>query len=220
MADSLSSFVMDYVRWRNDIFGQPPGSDPVSVELLAETYSVPPEKAFDFIDLALVDAEIHMLFSKEQIGTGLQLIYVTECGALPFCYTKAGDESRRIKGISNLRHLYSNFFERYCTSPVTRVGYDLTDGAIGYLCYMLWDIFALSPRSASPRMIGTALDVMANALNSTNDHCLVSAIHGLGHWAYDAPQAVQILENWLQNPTTENAAVRKYAREATFGRIQ
>ncbi len=210
---------MDYVRWRNDIFGKPAGSDAVTVGLLPETYSDPPDEALDHVDRALVDTEIHSLFSKDQIGIGLQLIYSNSCSDLPFCYTEAGDETRRVKGICNLRYLDSNFFDKYCTAPVTRIGNDLTAGPIGYLCHMLWDIFVLHPGNASPRMTAAALDVMAHALESSNDQSIVSAIHGLGHWATDAPRAIQILECWLLRPATRNEAIRAYARQATTGRI-
>jgi len=211
---------MDYSAWRSEIFGTPPGTDPVSMELPEELYSLSPEESFDHIDRALVDAEIHELYSKEQSGIALQLIYSNSCSDLPFCYTQAGDEARRIRGIGNLRHLYANFFDRYCVCPVKRIGCDLDDGDIGFVCYMLWDIFVLYPDVASPGMTDAALEVMAGALESKNDHSIVSAIHGLGHWAADVPQASAILQKWLENPATENTVIHDYARQAATGCIQ
>jgi hypothetical protein len=66
---------MDYVTWRNDVFGQQPDSDPVMLDLLPEMYEVLPNENFDHIDRALDDSEIHDLYSRDQIGIGLQLIY-------------------------------------------------------------------------------------------------------------------------------------------------
>jgi len=197
----------------------PPGSDPVMCELSQEWYAVSRLEAFDHIDRSLVDQEIHTLFSKDQIGVGLQVIYCNTCSDLPLCYTEAGDDSRRIKGIGNLRHLYTNFFDRYCTSDVTSIGYDETDGPIGYVCYMFWDTFVLHPGNASPGMIAAAIDVMAHALATTNESCIVSAIHGLGHWVRGAPQAYEILESWLEEPTTHDRGIYEYARQATTGCI-
>jgi hypothetical protein len=210
---------MDYDHWRNDIFGKPPGSNPGELELLRETYAVSSEETLDHIDRALVDPDIHTLFSKDQIGIGLELIYSNSCSDLPFRYIEAGDESRRIKGIGNLRYLYSNFFEEYCTSRVTNIGHDLTDGPIGSFCYMLWDIFVLYPGNASPAMVDAALDVMDHALKSANDNCIVSAMHGLGHWVFDTPQAALILQQWLRRPTTHHEDIHDYARQATTGCI-
>jgi len=149
------------------------------------------------------------------------LIYENSCSNLVFCYIEGGDDARRVQGIRRLDLLYTNFFERYCQTPVDRVGYSFQpDGRIGYLCYMLWDVFVLYRGNASSAMCSAALDVMANVLKMKSDNCLVSAIHGLGHWAMDEPRAVQILEKWLLLPTTQNAEVIHYAHEAKTGCIQ
>lgn len=219
MTQSDALHTMDYIRWRNEIFGTPPGSDPVVVQLSDEVYGVTPTEAFDHIDRALVDPEIHDLFSKEQIGVGLNLIYSNSCSDLPFCYTEAGDEARRVVGITNLQRVYSNFFDRYCTGPVISIGNDQSDGQIGFICYMFWDIFVLWPGTASPVMTAAALDVMARAMQSKNENSVVSAIHGLGHWGIEAPQASQILHRWLQKPATRNRAILDYARQAVTGCI-
>ncbi|MBK9945932.1 MAG: hypothetical protein IPP12_01925 [Nitrospira sp.] len=208
---------MEYEKWRDDIFGQPVGSDPVMLDLLPETYSVSPDEHFAHIDRALSDPQIHELFNSDQIGTGLQLIYSNSCSDICFCYIKAGDEARRVSGIAKLNDLYAKYFDRYCLSPVGSIGNDHLNGGIGYLCYMLWDIFVLYPGNASPAMVSAALGVMSNALQMKNDNCIVSAIHGLGHWATDVPRAPQVLRQWLRKPTTTNPTVISYAKEATTG---
>ena len=210
---------MDYVIWRNDVFGQKPNSDPVMVDLLPETYSVSPNEIFDHIDRALSDAEIHDIFSREQIGIGLRLIYSNCCSSMSCCYIEAGDEQRRVNGIRHLDKLYTNYFNRYCLAPIESIGNDHLDGHIGYLCYMLWDIFVLYPGNASSAMVSAVLDVMTNGIYMENDNCIVSAIHGLGHWAGDEAQAVQILQQWLCQPTTQNTNVIDYAKQATTGCI-
>lgn len=210
---------MEYTRWRNDIFGQPPDSDPVVLELLPETYAVSDNENFDHVDRALVDTEIHSLFSRDQIGIGLNLIYSNCCSNICFCYIEAGDEQRRVRGVQQLDNLYMNYFARYCLASVDSIGNDHLDGRIGFLCYMLWDIFVLYPGNGSPAMISAALMVMRNAIRMENDNCVVSAIHGLGHWAVDEPHAIHILEEWLVNPTTKNATVIEYARQAMTGCI-
>ena len=66
---------MIYEQWRNELFGQPPDIDPVSLEHSSEFYSVEPTRAFDYVDLMLVDHELHSLFSKEQIGNAINTVY-------------------------------------------------------------------------------------------------------------------------------------------------
>jgi hypothetical protein len=214
---------MNYIEWRADLFGKSPDSDPVIVDLLPETYSISLEEAFDYIDQAMIDPDIHTLYSKEQIGIGLSYIYNNVCSDFPFCYIQAGDENRRILGIRNLKYLYLNFFERYCNAPIENIGMNSSDGKFGYICYMFWDIFVLYPGNASAAMIFTALDVMKNGLQSSNENCMVSSIHGLGHWVHGVggtAEAARILREWLRSPTTQNRSILEYAHQATTGMIQ
>lgn len=211
---------MTYEEWRDQLFGNPADSDPVMLDLHEDMYSLTKEYSLDYIDRCLKDPDVHTLYTKDQIGVGLQIIYDNSCSDLPFCYIQAGAEARRIRAIGNLNFLYSNYFERYCTAPVKRVGYDLDDGRIGYLCYMLWDIFALWPGNASKSMINAAVAVMRNAINSTNDNCIVSAVHGLGHWVSDTLLARDVLDEWLRRPSSNNSAIQEYAEQAKTGCIQ
>ena len=97
---------MNYEEWRSELFGQPPDIDPVSLEHSSEFYSLSPNQAFDFVDLMLVDRELHSLFSKEQIGNAINTVYSNCCSNLPFLYTTECDEERRVKGIRHLINLY------------------------------------------------------------------------------------------------------------------
>ena len=210
---------MEYKRWREELFAHPSDCNPVSLELPCEFYAVPSEQAFDFVDRVLVDPEVHLIYGKDQLGNGLQMLYSNSCSNLPFLYTTDCDEPRRLIGIRNLVHLYRNFFERYCTAPVVSIGNDQVDGPMGYLCYMFWDIFVVYPGNSTRSMIQAGLSVMQSALKSRNDNCLASAIHGLGHWVLEAPDAGTILNEWLRHPTTKNAEILQYARTATTGNI-
>lgn len=210
---------MTYRQWLIELYDHPPEIDPVVFEHSTAFYEVPAPQAFDFVDRMLVDPEVHALFSKAQIGNGIHTVYSNCCSELPFLYTTQCDETRRTSGISNLVHLYENFFERYCTANLKHVGDYEADGPLGFICYMLWDVFVLYPGNATPRMIDAALNVMQSALESRNESCLASAIHGLGHWALEVPEAVSVLQHWLAKPTTDNPQLLDYARTATSGRI-
>jgi hypothetical protein len=210
---------MIYDQWRDELFGHPPDIDPVVFVYSPEFYAVPPDQAFDFVDRMLVDPDVHTMFSKDQLGNGINTVYSNCCSDLPFLYTTECDEERRLKGIRNLVNLYRNYFERYCTAPVVSIGNDQTDGPMGYICYMLWDVFVLYPSNSTSSMIDAAIDVMRSALQSRNDNCLASAIHGLGHWTDDVPDAAIVLTDWLTKPTTQNLEILEYARTATSGMI-
>jgi hypothetical protein len=206
---------MTYEQWRDDVFGQPDGSDPVMTELSQETYATPNDIALNYIDRALVDDSIHERFSVDQIAFGLMTIYNNSCSNLPFCYVEGADEHRRIEAIENLRHLYSNFFARYCTEPVHELG----DGGspLAHLCYMLWDVFVLYPGNATPGMISASLDIMRRSIHMANEACMISGFHGLGHWIPEAPVAKRIVTDWLRQPATRNEVILDYARQAETG---
>lgn len=210
---------MNYEQWRNELFGQSPDIDPVSYEHTPEFYAVPSDQAFDFVDRVLVDSEVHSLFCKDQLGNGIHTIYSNCCSDLPFLYTMECREDRRVQGINNLANLYKNYFEVYCTGAVDRIGY-CQDGPMGFICYMFWDVFVLYPGNATSPMISAAIKVMRSALYSYSDNCIASAIHGLGHWAPDVPEAITVLKAWRRNPTTTNSEILEYAGRATTGMIQ
>ncbi|MDS3861408.1 hypothetical protein RIF25_11380 [Thermosynechococcaceae cyanobacterium BACA0444] len=213
---------MNYCDWRQDIFDTPPKINPLVWELRDETYCLSPGQTLDFIDQALVDPEIPQLFTKEQIGIGLQLLFSNACGNAVFSYLETPDHQRKVTAIENLKYLYQNYFNPLCQAPLKWIGHDLDDGPIGYLCYMFWDIFVLYPghQSISVEMTDAALTVMAEALCFKNDQVIVSALHGLGHWVNYASKAQEIIHQWQLQPTTENQAVLIYAHQAWSGCVQ
>jgi hypothetical protein len=210
---------MNYPEWREQLFNHPLGSDPASLVHVDAFYDLLPGQTFDFVDHVLVDPEVHHIFSRDQLGIGINTIFSNCCSNLPFLYTTACDEDRRVQGISNLSNLYKNYFDRYCTGTVTEIGNTEIDDRMGFICYMFWDIFVLYPGNASLPMQAAAIQVMQTVLTTSNEYCLVSAIHGLGHWTFDVPAAVMALNTWLQKPTTNNAVILNYANIATTGRI-
>jgi len=213
---------MNYQQWRDQLFGQPEQADPVCAEMSPEFDRLPRDRAFDYIDQVLVDAEIHQRFSRNQIGFGLNYIFSNSCSDLPFCYLRC-PESRIIKGIQNLNYLYQNYFDRYCfasSQSIQEIGAIQAGDRLEFLCYMFWDLFVVYPGSASPSVIAASLEVMSAALDRKNGNAIVSAIHGLGHWALHDQRAITILEQWLANSNTQNPVIRNYALQAKTGYIQ
>lgn len=215
---------MKYEDWRNDIFGKPEGYDPIVGNILEETANLPEVQTLDYIDRALQDPEIHIQYSVEQIGIGLYIIFEISCSNISRCYAvlngNVENEQRKIESIKHLRNLYSNFFARYCNSAVKRIGEIRPPDRIGYICYMLWDIFVLCPGNATPAMVEATIEMMADLLQTKNDNCLESLIHGLGHWIFDSDRAKQTLDDWLRSPTTDNPVIIDYATQAKTGYIQ
>ncbi len=212
---------MNYGAWCEQVFNTPPGIEPVTWDFSPPMYDLAPQENLDFIDQALLDPRIPRLYSKEQIGNGLQLIFNNACSHLPFSYLDTPSAARRCQSVARLHHLYRNYFAPFCQTPVIEIGDGLTEGPLGYICDMFWDIFILHPghENVTEAMIQAALGVMAGALKSNQDRVIVSALHGLGHWVYAVPPAQRIIEHWLQKPTTTNETVLVYAHQAWSGCI-
>lgn len=211
---------MNYPEWREEVFGQEEGADPVMVELAPEVYALSPEQNLEFVMAALSDVEIHECYSRQQIGVGLQVIFNNACGNTVFCFLEAAREADRVAGIRALANLYTNYFERYCCEPVASIGDDCADG-VNYLCYMFWDIFVVHPQNSPHSVVQAALDVMQTALQSSSESCQVSALHGLGHWVAYLPEARRILETFLaKNAAHPNPILLTYAKQAATGCVQ
>jgi hypothetical protein len=209
-----------YLTWRTFIFNTPANSEASLLDLPPEAYALNSLETLNYINRILADPEIHQLYSKHQIGVGLNLLYSNACSNFVLSYLETPDDALRAQSIANLSLLYTHYFDRYCTTPIASIGNHLNDGPIGFLCYMFWDISVLHPGNTSPQMREAALKVMSTALHSPNAHSVISAIHGLGHWVHGAPEAAQILTTWLKQPQIQNEAILDYAHHATTGCIQ
>ena len=212
---------MKYDTWKNEVFGMNENSCPVTDEMSDEAYSLEESLVLDYIDKSLNDSSIHHLFTPKQIGIGLNIIYSNCCSDYSFSYLNFSDEKRIISSIKNLNSLYKNFFEKYCHRPVKSIG-EVSDKRLDYVCYMFWDIFVLYPKAKdiTKKVIEASVDLMAKQLSSKNDNVLVSALHGLGHWADDCPEIESIITKWLKAPTTTNPVIQDYAEAAKTGYIQ
>ncbi len=215
---------MSYEDWRDEIFGRPENFDPVLADLPEEVHQLDDENQLEFINLALLDPEIHTRFSPSQIGIGLNIIFSNTCSDISYCYVMSrGDtkgEQKLVESIKCLSHLYSNYFVRYCTDAVEKIGEARNPKHISFICYMLWDIFVLDPVNATPRMIEATVNMMSESLEIGNDNCIESLIHGLGHWVDDTKLAYTALEKWLNSPSTNNKVLIDYAIQAKSGHIQ
>jgi hypothetical protein len=215
---------MKYEHWRADLFGHPEDSDPVMIDLMEETNNLSESELLDFIDRALQDPDIHTMYSPIQIGNGLSIIFSNDCSDLPFCFIeskrKPQNELRKIEAIKNLRFLYSNYFAKYCREPIEKIGHFSDLNSMNYICHMFWDIFVLYPGNATDAMVEAGIGVMKESLQLENDNCIVSILHGLGHWVPDTDLAAPVIDQWLLSPSTKNEVIIEYANQARTGYIQ
>ena len=203
---------MKYKAWVEEVYGAPAGVDPAMYDLSHAAIHLDELVLLDYIPRSFSDLSVVERFSKEQIGIGLSIVFSNCCSDYPFIFIGNGNEAEKIKAIDSIACVYEHYFESLCVDPVSRIG-DAADGRIGYICYMLWDIFVVDPavNGVSSEMLNAGLRVMSKALQSKNDNVIVSALHGLGHWGEDLTQAASIVSEWKKNPTTTNPCILEYA---------
>lgn len=215
----MQPMTMDYPTWRAAIFGQPEGSEAVSADLSFDIETMSADQSMDHVVKAMDDAQIHEQFTVSQIGIGIQLLFDNSCSNIVFAYRDA-TEDKRIAGVRAIGSLYRNYFGKYCTEPVERVGYSFTPG-LGYMCYMLWDLFILRPDRMPQAMLGEVLRVLEAVLSGDNEQCQASALHGLGHWVSKTSEARRIIGHFITTPRERTSPViLAYASQAMTGCIQ
>ncbi|MCY3010300.1 MAG: hypothetical protein ACK5OC_27655 [Pirellula sp.] len=202
---------MDYYDWRNDVFNQPI-RDLEDADYESDAFNLSLDEALDHIDRALMDDGLYA-FKEEQLVIGFSLIFGKTFTDYPWCYTRL-PEDRRVRGILNLRLLYSRYFLKYCSqSYLDTPGYLVPPLSMDHLCFNFWDRFSFFPTAeGGPQATHAALDVMESALALPNDNIIVAVVENLCFWAFvctdlgiDRP--VSVLRNWISNPTTKNIAV-------------
>ena len=202
---------LDYYDWRNAVFNQPV-RDLADADYESDAFFLSLDEAFDHIDRALMDDGLYS-FKREQLVIGFSLIFGKTFTDYSWCYTRL-PEDRRIRGILNLRLLYSRYFLKYCSPHYLVILGHLVDPlSMDHLCFNFWDRFSFCPTAENgPRATHAGLDVMESALALPNDNIIVATSDGLDCWklacknqGIDRPASV--LGNWLANPTTKNIAV-------------
>ena len=208
---------MNYYDWRNAVFNQPI-QDLANSDNESEAFTLVLDEAYDHIDRALVDDEMYS-FKEEQLVIGFSLIFGKTFTDYPWCYTRL-PEDRRIRGILNLRLLYSRYFLKYCSQHyLDTPGYLVAPLSMDHLCFNFWDRFSFCPTAeGGPRATHAVLDVMESALALPNDNIIVAVVQTLCFWTFvctdlgiDRP--VSVLRNWLANPTTSNIAVGNICKQ-------
>lgn len=205
----------NYTIWRDSLFNVSEGEDPVMYECGFNFNDLPSVETLSYLDRMFVDQEIHSNYSLDQISFALNVIYSSTCSDISYAYID--EEIEKTNSLFNLNLLYNNFFLRYCTNPFI-FGQD-SQNKMDYICFMLWDVFVVYPKAISKNEICACLQVMQQALNTSNEYVVMSALHGLGHWALYLEEHKYIIKNWQNAPTVSNPKILEYSEKAYEGSV-
>ncbi len=197
--------MMTYSAWRNVLFDQMPSD----LDARHDVPEVPLEIAIDFIDRALTDVEIHT-FKEEKIASAFNVIFNSCLSNYWHCYCQIPDEKRCVIAVGNLRYLYLNYFNRYCTTPYSSFSGQPPQypNAMTDLCYNFWDRFPLFPTADSRRpILDAVIDLFESLLLVPNEHIVSSIVETLCTWCrvcdqLEIDRVRTLLYDWRANPTT------------------
>jgi hypothetical protein len=177
-------------------------------------------------------------FTKDQVGTGLNFIVSNICSSHAFAMIDTAlpitDRLACVRAISNL---YEDLFARICEPHLQhRLMKKLPgDTEAEYVCYMLWDVIPLYPRTKNmfskfgkkvrelkddlEQIEAACLDAMEQTLRIDHVACQEGALHGLGHWATSYRARVRsIVDDYLRRP--RSSELTSYAKAARKGMVQ
>ncbi len=177
----------------------------------------------DFVDYFLQHPERLRPYSKDKIAQGFGVFF--DPSGANHVHAYRNDKvpvERRAAAVSNLRLLYVNYFDRLCLEVIREIGrsHDADSWRMEDRCFMFWDCFVISPFDQEERIIQAGLAVMREALDSGNQSCIASALHGLGHWCHCVPEIKDMIGEWLALRTDLPDFIIDYAHDAMDAHVQ
>jgi hypothetical protein len=163
-------------------------------------------------------------YSDQQIADGLWFLASTSCSEhLLLLYDARAAWGQRERGLNAIYLLYANLFAKRCTPHLSHLDRTSTPAHVNPLnapCYMWWDLDWTYPSREATRQEASALSLhlMRQILALPSVACQESALHGLGHWHYGYPKAVEaIIDAYLKRETTLSPELKAYALAARGG---
>ena len=130
--------------------------------------------------------------------------------------------SRRLSAIASITVLYRDLFQKRCTQTLSHLD-EQPSSPLNAVCYMFWDICALSYLGDYPdkkQIADACFTVLASTFEIDHLACREAAIHGYGELSsFYRTRVDQTLDKVLQTEIAD-ARLRNYANSARFHYIQ
>jgi hypothetical protein len=125
----------------------------------------------------------------------------------------------QVRGVRSFVPLFRQVMASRCSKSLGHLD-EPGDRPLNSACYMWWDMDTLWADPSNPKhaaFAAAALSVMRDILWIPHDACRESALHGLGHWADDYPDARKIVDDFLASSKGLRKELVEYAEEARDG---
>jgi hypothetical protein len=163
-------------------------------------------------------------YSQDQVGYGLSYIFNNSCSDIVFSLMdESVDIALRLRAIASIKFLYRDYLTPNC-APILCAGGVGHTNQLSHICYMLWDVSPLAWWENRPNRVvfyDAVVDVLADALTSTNPACVESALHGLGHIHSSHIERVEkVISMYLRRNVFVAPKLKEYAQHASVGNVQ
>lgn len=184
-----------YDRWLAYVFGRDPpfDGDFWNIEDELPEFDATPTEIVGLIGRTMARSGDDLVrFSDDQVADGLKYIF----NPLFSDYVHALSDhdvplTKRVDAIVAAKILYKDCLEPRCAPCLSNLDQPGANG-LNSFAYMWWDIPSLIYTNKDiPEVVSAIIGVFDYVLRSSNEACVESALHGLGHGVYRWPDLVR-----------------------------
>ena len=165
-------------------------------------------------------------FSDQQVGVGLDnLLNNHFADVANIVRDGATTNDKKVAALRSIKVLYTDCLSRRAAPVLGHRNEKAPCKPLNGICYMLWDVTPLSHWPDADRgaaMYPVIIEVMEQALQSSNCAVVESGLHGLGHCVYKRKDlAVAAIDRFLEKRRGQvRQELIEYALQARTGMIQ
>jgi hypothetical protein len=212
-----------YQTFLHHAFDHPEGEEAWFWDIDAPGFEASPETLARLVALVFQRSGSDLrAFSDRQVNDGLMYLLDSACSDIVFVIRDGGFPLElKLDVIRSMRRLYADCFAKRCPEVLGHLS-ERSDSALGYICYMLWDVtpFSYWPGAGKDEARAEIVKLLDEVLYLDNKACIESALHGLGHLYSDASEAVEdAIDRFLATRRDVPPALHAYAKAARSGNV-
>ena len=175
-----------YQDWLRHVFDHEVTKDQWFFEVDAPEFRAEPIQIVELMTKTMQRSGTDLAgYSDDQVGQGLNYVFSNSCSNLSFAvFDGSVGLNQKLEVLRSIAALYKDCFEPRCRPALGHLSEPDASRPLNYICYMFWDVTPLAywdGKANEEKAYEVVLDVLAEALNSSNIACVESAVHGLGH---------------------------------------
>lgn len=197
-----------YEAWLRHLFDHPATEPAWHTALDVPSFAADDAAIAALIELTFLHSGRDLArYSDAQLGQGFwYLLSIAGSGHIWSLNRPVVPLARRLSAIAALTTLYRDCFAARCTRTLSHFD-DQPCSPLNGVCYMLWDISALTniqDEANAPVIVDTCFAVLATLLAMDHPACQEAAIHGYYEFHYSQPaRVVAAMRAFLKNPATD-----------------